>query len=296
MTSIFIGNLSPMADENAITEYVASVARVDSVTVARFRGGDSKGYAIMHMVSEQDATEAINQLNGATFMDQRLTVREDRGPSTSQGGGGAAAGGGGGGGRAALNNLSLHVSNLSWDTTDDGLHGFFSEFGASSAEVMVHDDSGRSKGWGLVHFATADDAASAMDQLQGEDLDGRFVRIKIDGSGRPAFDGPRNERAPRQRNNRRRERAPREERVENSSGLNVFVGNLAWAVDDDMLGDLVDQYGPTKSEVMYGDQGTSRGYAIVSFAEPQEADACVNGLNGLEFEGRRIQARLDRFG
>lgn len=47
----------------------------------------------------------------------------------------------------------LHVSNLSWDTTTDGLKAFFEKYGGVvSAEAMFHDDTGRSKGWGLVEF------------------------------------------------------------------------------------------------------------------------------------------------
>ena len=47
----------------------------------------------------------------------------------------------------------IHVSNLSWDTTTEGLVSFFQLYGpVAQAEVMYHEDSGRSKGWGLVEF------------------------------------------------------------------------------------------------------------------------------------------------
>ena len=62
-----------------------------------------------------------------------------------------------------------------------------------------------------------------------------------------------------------------------------------------MLAGLVGDYGSLKAEVIYGEGGRSRGYAIVSFNNPQDAERAVQGLNGYEFEGRAIQARLDKF-
>ena len=71
--SIFIGNLSYDADDSAISQYVSGVAQVTSAQVMRYQNGDSKGYAIVQMASQQDADNAIQQLNRSMFMDQELT-------------------------------------------------------------------------------------------------------------------------------------------------------------------------------------------------------------------------------
>ena len=46
------------------------------------------------------------------------------------------------------------------------------------AEVQVHQDSGRSKGWGLAEFSTPEEAQAAMQALNNQELDGRPVNLR----------------------------------------------------------------------------------------------------------------------
>ena len=74
----------------------------------------------------------------------------------------------------------LFVGNLSWNTRDEGLYEAFSQFGeVSEAKVILDRETGRSRGFGFVTFATdeaGDDAISGMD---GQDLDGRTIRVNV---------------------------------------------------------------------------------------------------------------------
>ncbi len=72
----------------------------------------------------------------------------------------------------------LFVGNLSWDTTDDSLRAAFAEVGAvESAQVIVDKMSGRSKGFGFVEMATDEEAAKAIEALNGKAIDGRPVTV-----------------------------------------------------------------------------------------------------------------------
>ena len=45
---------------------------------------------------------------------------------------------------------------------------------------MVYDrDSGRSRGFGFVTYSSADEVNSAIDSLNGVDLDGRNIRVSV---------------------------------------------------------------------------------------------------------------------
>ena len=74
----------------------------------------------------------------------------------------------------------LFVGNLSWNTQDEGLYDAFAQFGeVTDAKVITDRTTGRSRGFGFVTFATeeaGDDAISAMD---GQDLDGRTIRVNV---------------------------------------------------------------------------------------------------------------------
>lgn len=72
----------------------------------------------------------------------------------------------------------IFVGNLSWDTTDDSLNQFFSSIGTvTSAKVMTDKFTGRSRGFGFVEMASDEDADKAINELNGQSLDGRNVAV-----------------------------------------------------------------------------------------------------------------------
>lgn len=86
---------------------------------------------------------------------------------------------------------NLYVSSLAWATTDDTLKAYFETIGAvNSASVIKDKMSGRSRGFGFVEMASAEDAAKAVEMLNDTDLDGRNIRVAI---AEPREERPRRE-------------------------------------------------------------------------------------------------------
>lgn len=72
----------------------------------------------------------------------------------------------------------LFVGSLAWATTDATLKKHFEQVGAvESANVIMDKMSGRSKGFGFVEMASEADAQSAIDKLNGSELDGRKIVV-----------------------------------------------------------------------------------------------------------------------
>jgi RNA recognition motif-containing protein len=83
----------------------------------------------------------------------------------------------------------LFVGSLSWNVNDDQLRDFFAAVGTVvSASVIVDRDTNRSKGFGFVEMSSDDEAKKAIDQLNGQELDGRAVTVS---EARPKTDRPR---------------------------------------------------------------------------------------------------------
>lgn len=75
-------------------------------------------------------------------------------------------------------NKKLFVGSLAWETRDESLKDFFSQIGeVESAKVIIDRATNRSKGFGFVEFVNAEDAAKAMEELEGKELEGRPIRI-----------------------------------------------------------------------------------------------------------------------
>jgi RNA recognition motif-containing protein len=74
----------------------------------------------------------------------------------------------------------LFVGGLSWNTDDQGLRAAFEAHGeVLEATVITDRQSGRSRGFGFVTFADGGDAQTALDEMNGTDLDGRTLNVDM---------------------------------------------------------------------------------------------------------------------
>jgi RNA recognition motif-containing protein len=72
----------------------------------------------------------------------------------------------------------LYVGNLSFRTTSDELRDAFAAAGTvESASVIEDRDTGRSRGFAFVEMATAEEAATAIEQFNGKDFGGRNLTV-----------------------------------------------------------------------------------------------------------------------
>lgn len=82
----------------------------------------------------------------------------------------------------------LYVGNLAYSVTDQTLMDAFNQYGeVGSAKVIMDRETGRSKGFGFVEMLDPQDAALAIDKLNGKNCDGRPMTVN---EARPS--APRN--------------------------------------------------------------------------------------------------------
>ena len=69
---------------------------------------------------------------------------------------------------------NIYVGNLTFNTTSADLRKMFADFGeVTKAQVVEDRDTGRSRGFGFVEMASADEANKAIGALNGKSVDGR---------------------------------------------------------------------------------------------------------------------------
>ncbi len=72
----------------------------------------------------------------------------------------------------------LYVGNLSFRVTNEDLQEHFAQAGTvESAKVVEDRDTGRSRGFGFVEMATAEEATAAIEQFNGQEYDGRNLVV-----------------------------------------------------------------------------------------------------------------------
>jgi RNA recognition motif-containing protein len=85
--------------------------------------------------------------------------------------------------------MNIYVGNLSYDVTEEELQKSFEVFGhVESTKIVVDMYTGRSKGFGFVEMPNREEANSAIDGMNGQELKGRALRVS---KARPRSEGRR---------------------------------------------------------------------------------------------------------
>ena len=74
----------------------------------------------------------------------------------------------------------LYVGNLSFETGEAELQELFASQGeVVSVNLITDRDTGRSRGFGFVEMAKDEDAQKAIQNLDGQDLQGRNLKVNL---------------------------------------------------------------------------------------------------------------------
>ncbi len=74
----------------------------------------------------------------------------------------------------------LFVGGLPFSTTSDRLRELFAAVGTvESATVVTDRGTGQSRGFGFVEMATAEEAQKAVSRFNGQEVDGRQIKVEL---------------------------------------------------------------------------------------------------------------------
>ena len=76
--------------------------------------------------------------------------------------------------------------------------------------------------------------------------------------------------------------------------MNMYVSNLSFHTDDEILRTLFSQFGNVTSAKVIKDRitGQSRGFGFVEMANATEGEAAIKSLNNKEIEGRALSVSV----
>ncbi|KAG1368354.1 RNA-binding protein CP33, chloroplastic [Cocos nucifera] len=181
---LYVGNLPFSMTPAQLAEVFGQAGTVETVEVIYDRATDrSRGFAFVTMGSVEEANEAIRMFDGSQVGGRIVKVnfpevprggeREVMGPRMRS--------------RGYINSPhKIYAGNLGWTVTSENLrNAFAAQPGFLSAKVIFERDTGRSRGFGFVSFASAEEAQAAMEAMNGVEVEGRPLRLSP-AVGRPA--------------------------------------------------------------------------------------------------------------
>jgi RNA recognition motif-containing protein len=72
----------------------------------------------------------------------------------------------------------IYIGNLSYNMSEESLTDLFSSYGTvESTRIVTDRDTGRSKGFAFVEMGSDSEAATAIQKLNGQDVNGRNINV-----------------------------------------------------------------------------------------------------------------------
>lgn len=155
----------------------------------------------------------------------------------------------------------MFIGGLNWETTDDSLREYFSQFGeVTECTVMRDGATGRSRGFGFLTFRDAKCVNVVM--VKEHYLDGKIIDPK--------------------------RAIPRDEQEKTSK---IFVGGVSQETTEAEFKDYFAQFGRVVDAtlMMDKDTGRPRGFGFVTFESEAGVDACLD--THLEIHGKAIEVK-----
>ncbi|KAM0045381.1 putative RNA recognition motif domain, nucleotide-binding alpha-beta plait domain superfamily [Helianthus debilis subsp. tardiflorus] len=177
---LYVGNLPYAITSAELAQIFGEAGDVDAVEIVYDRVTDrSRGFAFITMASVQEAKEAIRMFNGSQIGGRTVKVnfpevprggeREVMGPKIRKSN------------RDFIESpYKIYAGNLSWIITSEKLKDAFADQpGLLSAKVIYEKQSGRSRGFGFVTFGSPEAAESALNAMNGVEVEGRPLRLNL---------------------------------------------------------------------------------------------------------------------
>jgi RNA recognition motif-containing protein len=299
---VFVGNLAWEVSWQDLKDLMKSAGHdVTRSDIMQTHDGRSRGCGIVEFATVEGAKQAVLTLNDTELMGRQIFVREDREDKGHVGGGGSAVGGSGGGGGtpnggsaagssgggarffSGEQNQSrrVYVGNLSWDVAWPELKDHMRQAGEVLHSEVICEHNGRSKGCGIVEYATEEEAQEAISTLTQTELNGRMIFVREDrenssagGPGGAAAGGGA--------------RGP-------SNVTSVYVWNLSYETTWQELKDHMRKAGNVdQATILTESHGKSIGCGTVVYQKAQDAARAIRELQDSELQGRPMRLREDR--
>ncbi|KAL5703565.1 hypothetical protein ACHQM5_022098 [Ranunculus cassubicifolius] len=259
--NLFIKYLDVSVDNKKLHDTFAPYGSILSYKIAMGDDGKSKGYGFVQFEKEESAQNAIKSLNSTKLNGKEIYVslfirKQERNQSSN----------------GSHKFTNVYVKNLSATTTKEDLEKVFGKYGPITSAIVILEKDGSSRRFGFVNFKFEDDAATAVEKLNGTAADdGKFWYV-----------GKAQRKADREAELRANFEQERNGILEKLQGTNLYLKNLDESYNtDESVKELFSEFGTVvSSKVMLGPQRLSRGAGFVAFSTPEEANKAVTEMNG----------------
>ncbi|KKK12258.1 polyadenylate-binding protein, partial [Aspergillus rambellii] len=251
--SLYVGELDPSVTEAMLYELFSSIGQVASIRVCRDAvTRRSLGYAYVNYNDTTHGERALEDLNYTLIKGKPCRIMwSQRDPALRKTGQG-----------------NVFIKNLDNAIDNKALHDTFAAFGNILSCKVAQDEFGNSKGYGFVHYETAEAANNAIKHVNGMLLNDKKVFVGHHIS--------------------KKDRQSKFEEMK-ANFTNIYIKNVDPDVADDEFRELFEQFGEITSATLSRDaDGKSRGFGFVNYSTHDSAQAAVEEMNDKEIRTQKL--------
>merc|ERR1719356_819746 len=250
--SLYVGDLHPDVTEAMLYEIFNSVGTVGSIRACRDSvTRKSLGYGYVNYHSVADAEKALETLNYSSIKGRACRIMwSQRDPSMRKSGAG-----------------NIYVKNLDKNIDNKALYDTFSLFGNILSCKVASDLSGKSHGYGFVHYETEEAAKQAIERVNGMQIGEKTVEVT-------AFE-------------KRGDRV----RPEVTNYTNVYCKNMPGEWGEEKINEEFGKHGTITSMCVREDK-KGRKMAFINFETTEAAHAAVDEMHLKEVRPEEVVARI----
>jgi nucleolin len=176
---IFVRSLSFNVDENMLHGIFSKYGTMTKCKLV-MKDGQSRGIAFIEYEKHSEAAKALAGENGANHCGRDISVEFSGSKPGAEGPVSGAPG----------ESNCIFCGNIGFYTTEETIRAFFGQKGEVTAVRIAMGEDGRARGFCHVEFATPAEATAAM-SLNGQEIDGRGVRLDLSANKRSGPSGGR---------------------------------------------------------------------------------------------------------
>lgn len=252
--SLYVGELDPSVTEAMLFELFSTIGSVASIRVCRDAvTRRSLGYSYVNYNNTADGERALEELNYTLIKGRPCRIMwSQRDPALRKTGQG-----------------NVFIKNLDTAIDNKALHDTFAAFGNILSCKVAQDEFANSRGYGFVHYETAEAANNAIKHVNGMLLNEKKVFV---GHHIP-----------------KKDRQSKFDEMK-ANFTNVYIKNVDAECSDQEFRDLFEAFGPITSASLARDPetGSSRGFGFVNFHEHKDAYDAVEKLHESDFKGQTL--------
>jgi len=247
--TLFVGNLhSEMKDQDLFTNF-EQFGKIASATVKKNHfTQESRGFGFVNYLEKASAARGKAEMNHSKIFGReiRICIRRDLSKLDKE--------------------ANLYIKNISEKVTGKILEDEFIQFGEIFCCAIRYDDSNRHLGYGYVQFENKEDAAKALQEMNGKDLEGQPIIVE--------------------------KFQPKGKRTNGKWKTNLYLKNFPRGWTEEKVREFIDakmaNFGVITSKFIRYNEKYNNYMAFVSFETQEMANEALKELTDYEMEDTKI--------